>query len=124
MEEEEEMWFNEDDDFDEPQTVLSSNINDIDSISTKQIDTDLDSIGKIIDKKQEANGPKINNNSSQKPAILNNNANAGAQPPGTPIPNDSRLQLFKRVSAIYFVVFFYAYLNLKWLYIDDLGIAY
>ncbi|XP_063921345.1 serine/threonine-protein phosphatase 4 regulatory subunit 3 [Zophobas morio] len=92
MEEEEEMWFNEDDDFDETESVLPST-NDI---LTKKIDTDLDSIGKIIDKKQEANGPKINNNSSQKPAVLNNNANSGIQQPPTSIPNDTKTQLFKR----------------------------
>jgi protein phosphatase-4 regulatory subunit 3 len=92
MEEEEEMWFNEDDDFDEAESVLPST-NDI---LTKKIDTDLDSIGKIIDKKPEANGPKINNNSSQKPTVLNNNANAGVQQPATPIPNEAKSQLFKR----------------------------
>ena len=97
MEEEEEMWFNEDDDFDETESVLPST-NDI---LTKKIDTDLDSIGKIIDKKQEANGPKINNNSSQKPAVLNNNANSGIQQPPTSIPNDTKTQLFKRVSRYF-----------------------
>lgn len=94
MEEEEEMWFNEDDDFDESESVLPSN-NDI---LTKKIDTDLDSIGKIIDKKSETNGPKINNNSSQKPTVLNNNANAGSQQTSPPVPNENKSQLFKRVS--------------------------
>ncbi|KAJ8953032.1 hypothetical protein NQ314_007406 [Rhamnusium bicolor] len=95
MEEEEEMWFNEDDDFDDNDAVLPAT-NDI---LTKKIDTDLESIGKIIEKKQpEANGPKMNNNSSQKTAVLNNNANAtSGQPTANAVPSsESKSQLFKR----------------------------
>ncbi|KAJ8925768.1 hypothetical protein NQ315_009616 [Exocentrus adspersus] len=95
MEEEEEMWFNEDDDFDDNDTVLPAT-NDI---LTKKLDTDLESIGKIMEKKQpEANGPKINNNSSQKSTVLNNNANVAAgQPAANVVPSsENKSQLFKR----------------------------
>ncbi|XP_019881930.2 serine/threonine-protein phosphatase 4 regulatory subunit 3 isoform X2 [Aethina tumida] len=70
MEEEEEMWFNDEDDFDEGETVvMPPAANDI---LTKKLDSDLDSIGKMIEttkSKQQvvaevANGPKMNNNST------------------------------------------------------------
>lgn len=100
MEEEEEMWFNEEDDFDDTEPVLPPS-NDI---LTKKLDTDLESIGKIIDtKKTETNGPKINNNTSPKSTLLNNNASnnaTGGQTPGTPVPNENK-SLFKRVSKFY-----------------------
>ncbi|XP_065168653.1 serine/threonine-protein phosphatase 4 regulatory subunit 3 isoform X2 [Atheta coriaria] len=93
MEEEEEMWFNEDDDFDDNETIVPAGTTDI---LSKKIDTDLDSIGKIIEKKVENNGPKMNNNSSQKSTVLNNNANSGAQPPSSPAPTENKSALFKR----------------------------
>lgn len=101
MEEEEEMWFNEDDDFDDSETVLPST-NDI---LTKKIDTDIENIGKIIEKKQpEVNGPKMNNNSSQKTVVLNNNANAasgGQQVVTNAVTgNETKSQLYKRVSKM------------------------
>ncbi|XP_074036901.1 serine/threonine-protein phosphatase 4 regulatory subunit 3 flfl [Leptinotarsa decemlineata] len=95
MEEEEEMWFNEEDDFEDSETVLPTT-NDM---LTKKLDTDLDNIGKIIEKKQpDTNGPKINNNSTQKSVVLNNNANAvGGQPTANILPStENKSQLFKR----------------------------
>lgn len=100
MDEEEEMWFNEDEDFDDNETVVSSTATDI--ISTK--DTNLESIGYSqykIEKNVEANGPKINNNSTQKNTILNNNATSGPQL--NPVPNENRSALFKRVCIFYTV---------------------
>lgn len=101
MEEEEEMWFNEDDDFDDSEPVLATS-NDI---LTKKIDTDLDNIGKMIEKKQpEANGPKINNN-SQKGSVLNSsNPTVGTGQAATnTLPGcENKLQLFKRVSKMHF----------------------
>lgn len=92
MDEEEEMWFNEDDDFDDSESVLSAS-NDI---LTKKIDTD-----KIMEKKQpEANGPKINNN-SQKGSVLNSSSpsvGSGQAATGTLPTSENKLQLFKRVS--------------------------
>lgn len=96
MEEEEEMWFNEDDDFDDSESVLASN-----EILTKKIDTELDNIGKMMEKKQtEANGPKINNN-SQKGSVLNSNSptvGSGQTATNTLPGSENKLQLFKRVS--------------------------
>lgn len=95
MEEEEEMWFNEDDDFDDSESVLASN-----EILTKKIDTELDNIGKMIEKKQpEANGPKINNN-SQKGSVLNSSPTVGSGQTATNTlaSSENKLQLFKRVS--------------------------
>lgn len=92
MEEEEEMWFNEDDDFDDNEAVVPATTTDI---LTKKIDTDLDSIGKIMDKKVEANGPKMNI-TPVKTSLLNNNANS-SQPPSLN-QSEIRSTLFKRVS--------------------------
>lgn len=97
MDEEEEMWFNEDDDFDDNEAVVPATATDI---LTKKIDTDLDSIGKMMDKKMEANGPKVNNNSSPKSPVLNNNANAGQQT--NPTSNENKSALFKRVCIHFF----------------------
>lgn len=104
MEEEEEMWFNEDDDFDDSESVLPAT-NDI---LTKKIDTDLDNIGKMIEKKQpEANGPKINNN-SQKGSVLNSSSptvGSGQAATNTLSGSENKLQLFKRVSPNFFNFF-------------------
>lgn len=100
MEEEEEIWFNEDDDYEDNESEIQSSTD----ILKKKIDTDLDNIGKIIDKKPEANGAttKMNNNAStQKPTVMNNNPNANTttvQPATSPSGNESRSSLFKRVS--------------------------
>lgn len=100
MDEEEEMWFNEEDDFDDNEAVVPATATDI---LTKKIDTDLDSIGKMMDKKIETNGPKVNNNSSSpKSPVLNNNANAAQQTNTTAGENKSAL--FKRVSCV--ILFF------------------
>lgn len=98
MEEEEEMWFNEDDDFDDSESGLPAT-NDI---LTKKIDSDLDNIGKMMEKKTEANGPKMNNN-SQKSSVLNSSSpNLGSgQTATSPLPSsENKLQLFKRVSSL------------------------
>lgn len=95
MDEEEEMWFNEEDDFDDNEAVVPATATDI---LSKKLDTDLDSIGKMMDKKMETNGPKVNNNSSSpKSPVLNNNANAAQQTNTTTGENKSAL--FKRVSC-------------------------
>lgn len=106
MDEEEEMWFNEDDDFDDNEAVVPAAATDI---LAKKIDTDLDSIGKIMDKKADVNGPKMNNNSTPETTVLNNNAGAVPQP--NPAGNESnKSALFKRVcinnSAIKIVLSF------------------
>lgn len=125
MDEEEELWFNDEDDFEDTETVLPA-ANDM---LTKKLDTDLDSIGKIMEKRPppaaaEANGPKMNNNSSSpksphSPQLHNNNttttttttagsnATAGALPAATaaaaadsPVEatTETKTQLIKRVS--------------------------
>lgn len=72
LEEEEEMWFNEDDDSDEvipfPNEIIG-----------KKMDTDLESIGKMIDSKKTegSNHPKLVNN-TRTSGILNNNATGGS----------------------------------------------
>lgn len=92
MDEEEEMWFNEDDEFDDNEAMVPAPTNDM---LTKKLDPDHESIGKIIDKKTESNGPKMNNNSMLKSTVLNNNPSTGT-PSSTPTENKSAL--FKRVS--------------------------
>lgn len=98
MDEEEEMWFNEDDEFDDNEAIVPAATNDI---LSKKLDTDLESIGKIMDKKADANGPKMNNNSMQKATVLNNNPSTGT-PSST--PTESKSALFKRVSVIISVI--------------------
>ncbi|XP_017775211.1 PREDICTED: serine/threonine-protein phosphatase 4 regulatory subunit 3 isoform X2 [Nicrophorus vespilloides] len=93
LDEEEEMWFNEEDDFDDNETMVTSNTSDI---LSKKLDTDLDSIGKIIEKNTDTNGPKINNNSSQKATVLNNNANSGTALALPTTNTENKSALFKR----------------------------
>lgn len=95
MDEEEEMWFNDDDDFEDNETVLPAPTD----MLSKKLDTDLDSIGKIMEKKQqpEVNGPKMNNNSSPKSAVHNNNTSTAAQTATSPVAaNETKSQLIKR----------------------------
>lgn len=94
MDEEEEMWFNEDDDFDDNEAVVPATTAEI---LTKKLHPELDNIGKIIEKKVEANGPKVNDVTPVKTSLLNNNASSG-QPP-SPMPTEIRSSLFKRVSC-------------------------
>lgn len=102
MDADEEMWFNEDDNFDESETEPPSNDN-----LKKKIDTDLENIGKIIDKKQgylaPDNGPKINNNLSPKaPSALNNNANnVVSGPVCVRMPAENPSMYLKRVLVDY-----------------------
>ncbi|XP_018322468.1 serine/threonine-protein phosphatase 4 regulatory subunit 3 [Agrilus planipennis] len=94
MDEDEEIWFNEDDDFDDNEAVVPAATTDI---LTKKLDSELESIGKMMDKKSETtNGPKMNNSSTPptKTSMINNNA-SGGQPP-SPMPAEIRSALFKR----------------------------
>lgn len=94
MDEEEEMWFNDEDDFNDNEAIVPPATTDIIS---KKLDTDLDSIGKMMDKKvAETNGPKINNNTPPKSNVLNNNPTIGISANTAPVENKSAL--FKRVS--------------------------
>ncbi|CAG9837423.1 unnamed protein product [Diabrotica balteata] len=95
MDEEEEMWFNDDDDFEDSETVLPASNDKL----AKKIDSDLDSIGKIIEKKPqtEVNGPKMNHNSSPKATVHNNNTSPPGQTTASPIAtSDTKTQLIKR----------------------------
>ncbi|EEB19026.1 conserved hypothetical protein [Pediculus humanus corporis] len=98
LDEEEEMWFNEDDDAGEVVPFSSE-------IITKKMDTELDSIGKIIDAKKSegTNHTKLINN-TRTTGILNNNATGGS--PLSPNSNinsntsDSKTNsLFKKCSV-------------------------
>ncbi|XP_046997787.1 serine/threonine-protein phosphatase 4 regulatory subunit 3 isoform X3 [Schistocerca americana] len=100
LEEEEEIWFNEDDDFDDGEAVVPA-ANDI---LGKKLDTDLDSIGKIIDKKAEGNGPKLINSTSKTGGILNNNLTNSATggSPQSPSGGDVKsTTLFKKALVDY-----------------------
>ncbi|GLH05730.1 Serine/threonine-protein phosphatase 4 regulatory subunit 3 [Gryllus bimaculatus] len=99
LEEEEEMWFNEDDDFDDGEAVVPAT----NEILGKKLDSDLDSIGKIIEKKTDGNGPKLMNSSSKQTSILNNlsNNSTGASSP-TPTSADVKsTTLFKKALVDY-----------------------
>ncbi|GLV33266.1 falafel [Carabus blaptoides fortunei] len=97
LDEEEEMWFNEDDDFEDNEAVVPAT-NDL---LSKKLDPDLDSIGKIMDntktQKQstESNGPKVNSAAIPKQPVLNNNATSVA--PATVAVQDTKPSaLFKK----------------------------
>lgn len=94
LDEEEEMWFNEDDDFEDNEAVVPA----AGDLISKKIEPNLDNISKIIDKKTEANGPKVNNTLPNKQGVLNNNASAGS-PPSANI-QDGKSAVFKKVSFI------------------------
>nr|CAD7398827.1 unnamed protein product [Timema cristinae] len=96
LEEEEEMWFNEDDDFDDGEAVVPA-ANDL---LAKKLDSDLASIGKIMDKKVETHSPKLlNSNSKAGGGLLNNNATAGSPP--SPMQGDKSSTLFKKALVDY-----------------------
>lgn len=90
------MWFNEDDDFEENEAVVPA----AGDLLAKKIDPSIENIGKIIDKKAETNGPKVNN-SLPKQGVLNNNATGGS-PPSTTIQDGKPSVLFKKVRYLYF----------------------
>lgn len=101
------MWFNEDDDFDENETVVSAAG---DLLPAKKIDPSLENIGKIMDTKktntnETTNGPKVNNSLSPKQGVLNNNATGGS-PPSTTIQDGKPSVLFKKVSFETTIIFF------------------
>nr|CAD7587275.1 unnamed protein product [Timema genevievae] len=96
LEEEEEMWFNEDDDFDDGEAVVPA-ANDL---LAKKLDSDLASIGKIMDKKVETHSPKLlNSNSKAGGGLLNNNATVGSPP--SPMQGDKSSTLFKKALVDY-----------------------
>lgn len=103
--EEEEKWFNEDDDFDENETVVSPAT---DLLPTKKIDPNLENIGKIMDNSKKTNvtnsettnGPKVNSISPSKQGVLNNNASGGS-PPSPTIQDGKPSVLFKKVCKRY-----------------------
>lgn len=89
MEDEEEMWFNEDDEFDDNEAIVPTATD----ILAKKLDTDLDSITKMVKKETEA---RMNNNSTPKTTVLSNSATTG---PTTPTPATAeKSALFKRVN--------------------------
>lgn len=91
LDEEEEIWYNEDDDFDEGEAVVPAAAN---NIINKKITQDLDSLGKTLEKKNEGSSGKVFNNTGK--SIINNNLNLGAAPL-SPVPADTKCTaLFKK----------------------------
>uniref|UniRef100_A0A224X7R4 Protein to be involved in carbohydrate metabolism n=1 Tax=Panstrongylus lignarius TaxID=156445 RepID=A0A224X7R4_9HEMI len=75
IDEEEEMWFNEDDDFDEGEAVVPAAAS---NIINKKITQDLDSINKTLDKRLEGSSGKVFQNSGK--SLINNNQNMSTAP--------------------------------------------
>ncbi|XP_073997143.1 serine/threonine-protein phosphatase 4 regulatory subunit 3-like isoform X4 [Rhodnius prolixus] len=75
IDEEEEMWFNEDDDFDEGEAVVPAAAS---NIINKKITQELDSIGKTLDKKTEGSSGKVFQNSGK--SLINNNLSMSTAP--------------------------------------------
>lgn len=99
MDEEEEMWFNEDDDFDEGEAVVPAANS---SLINKKLNSELESIGKSIDKKAEANNSArlFTNNVKSSPTINNNLTTAGALSV-TQVDNKCSVNLFKKALVDY-----------------------
>ncbi|KAF6199172.1 hypothetical protein GE061_007197, partial [Apolygus lucorum] len=72
LDEEEEMWFNEDDDFDEGEAVVPAPAS---NVINKKITQELDSLGKNLEKKTEGSSTKVFNNTGK--SLMNNNLNLG-----------------------------------------------
>ncbi|KAF4532184.1 hypothetical protein B566_EDAN002246 [Ephemera danica] len=124
LEEEEDMWFNEDDDFEDPATAPVGTQPELPGTppspsetllkkltGSPNADSELDSIGKLMDRKVAAEvgpGAKLNTGtglivmSKSSPAtgnLLNNNSNSPTQqtsPPGSPGDPKSSSLLFKK----------------------------
>lgn len=124
LEEEEDMWFNEDDDFEDPATAPVGTQPELPSTppspsetllkkltASPNADSELDSIGKLMDRKVAAEvgpGAKVNAGtglivmSKSSPGtgnLLNNNSNSPTQqtsPPGSPGEPKSSSLLFKK----------------------------
>ncbi|KAK9508389.1 hypothetical protein O3M35_005964 [Rhynocoris fuscipes] len=91
IDEEEEMWFNEDDDFDEGEAVVPAAAS---NIINKKITQELDSIGKTLDKKTEGSSGKVFQNSGK--SLINNNLNMSSTPL-SPVQTESKCTaLFKK----------------------------
>lgn len=88
LDEEEEMWFNEDDDFDEGEAVVPAATS---NIISKKMNHEIDSIGKTLDKKSEGSSGKVFNSTGK--AIINNNLNLSAAPLSPVLPSTT---LFKK----------------------------
>ncbi|KAL1122653.1 hypothetical protein AAG570_002980 [Ranatra chinensis] len=91
LDEEEEMWFNEDDDFDEGEAVVPAAAS---NIINKKITQELDSIGKTLDKKTEGSSGKVYNNSGK--TIINNNLSLGSAPLSPVQPDSKCTSIFKK----------------------------
>ncbi|KAK6635908.1 hypothetical protein RUM43_007176 [Polyplax serrata] len=93
LDEQEDMWFNEDDDSDEVIPFSSD-------IITKKMDTELDSIGKIIDaKKTDGNNHTKLVNNTRTSGILNNNATGGS--PLSPNSNSNSNTSDSKTSSLF-----------------------
>uniref|UniRef100_A0A0V0G8H1 Protein to be involved in carbohydrate metabolism n=1 Tax=Triatoma dimidiata TaxID=72491 RepID=A0A0V0G8H1_TRIDM len=75
IDEEEEMWFNEDDDFDEGEAVVPAAAS---NIINKKITQEIDSINKTLDKRLEGSSGKVFQNSGK--SLINNNQNMSTAP--------------------------------------------
>lgn len=88
LDEEEEMWFNEEDDFDEGEAVVPAATS---NIINKKLNHEIDSIGKNLDKKNEGSSGKVFNNTGK--TIINNNLALGTTPLSPVLPSTT---LFKK----------------------------
>lgn len=99
LDEEEEMWFNEDDDFDDGEAVVPAAAS---NIINKKINSELDSIGKAMDKK-EGSSTKLFNSGTKTPIINNNLSNITGSAPLSPAQGDVKCAaaLFKKALVDY-----------------------
>lgn len=99
LEEEEEMWFNEEDDFDDGEAVVPANTS---NIINKKLNSELESIGKSIDKKSEGSSGKIFGNGPKSPILNNNLNNITGSTPLSPSQGDVKCAaLFKKALVDY-----------------------
>lgn len=90
MDEEEEMWFNEDDEFEDMENALVTSHNSAANLINKKLNNELDAIGKNIDKKTEAVALNKGGGVCQKSVPVINNVSS---------VNDSSEAEAKRISS-------------------------
>lgn len=99
LDEEEEMWFNEEDDFEDGEAGVPADL------LTKKMDTELDTLGKIMSKKTETtNGAKLTSipTAGTKAANAINNNPSTVSGPNSPTSNEPKpSSIFKKVGKYF-----------------------
>lgn len=93
MEDEEEMWFNEEDDFDDGEAIVAAG---------EKLSSELESLGKALEKKSEGCSGKLFSGANTKSPIINNNSSITGASQLSPAQGDIKCAaLFKKALVDY-----------------------